>query len=197
MVGDACMAGGHAWQGACMAGGMHGWGHAWQERQPPQRTVRILLECILVIHVFVLERHQKSPNGGCRWTPTYWNIGTVLRIRVCLVVWKVKWHVGHRRLFISSRNGLSSINNGVQEWVFQVKIGSYQDRNVPILIATSVLLVPHRPGIAIDIKLVSDPGFHTGGGAHVRVWGGVTQFLLSYFKNSPVPSWAGWFKSCV
>ena len=72
--------------------------------------------------------------------------------------------------------------------MFQVKIGSYQDRNVPILIATSVLLVPHRPGIAIDIKLVSDPGFSTGGGAHVRVWGGVTQFLLSYFKNSPVPS---------
>ena len=26
-----CMVGGHAWQGACMAGGMHGiWGHAWQ-----------------------------------------------------------------------------------------------------------------------------------------------------------------------
>ena len=73
--------------------------------------------------------------------------------------------------------------------MFQVKIGSYQDRNVPILIATSVLLVPHRPGIANDIKLVSDPGFPTGGGAHVRVCvGGVTLFLLSYFKNSPVPS---------
>ena len=62
-----CMAGGMhgggcAWQGACMAGGVHGvgmhdrgsgcaWqggGHAWQERQPLQRTVRILLECILV-----------------------------------------------------------------------------------------------------------------------------------------------------
>ena len=69
--------------------------------------------------------------------------------------------------------------------MFQVKIGSYQDRNVPILIATSVLLVPHRPGIANDIKLVSDPGFPTGGGAHVRR-GGVTLFLLSYFKNSPV-----------
>ena len=56
----ACMAGGHACQGACM-GDMHGgyiggmcgggcaWqGHAWQERQPLQWTVRILLECILV-----------------------------------------------------------------------------------------------------------------------------------------------------
>ena len=27
----ACVAGGHAWQGACMAGAMHGRGHAWQE----------------------------------------------------------------------------------------------------------------------------------------------------------------------
>ena len=59
--------GGHAWQGACVTGGMHGrgcaWqggmcsrsmhggGHAWQERRPLQRTVRILLECILVINV--------------------------------------------------------------------------------------------------------------------------------------------------
>ena len=26
-----CMAGGHAWQGACMGGmGVHGWGRAWQ-----------------------------------------------------------------------------------------------------------------------------------------------------------------------
>ena len=61
---------GHAWQGACVAGGhvrlgnMHGrgsmhsrshaWqgacvvGHTWQERRPLQRTVCILLECILV-----------------------------------------------------------------------------------------------------------------------------------------------------
>ena len=45
---------GYAWQGACTAGGMCGeghawqWGHAWQERRPLQRTVRILLECILV-----------------------------------------------------------------------------------------------------------------------------------------------------
>ena len=61
--------GGHAWQevcvvgGACMAGGMPGkggmhdrgcvWrgGHVWQERQPLQRTVRILLECILVLYI--------------------------------------------------------------------------------------------------------------------------------------------------
>ena len=45
----ACMAGGvhdrgHVWQGACMAGG-----HAWQERWPLQWTVRILLECILLV----------------------------------------------------------------------------------------------------------------------------------------------------
>ena len=48
-----CMAGGmcgrgHAWQGVCMPWGVHGRGHAWQERQPLQRTVHILLECILV-----------------------------------------------------------------------------------------------------------------------------------------------------
>ena len=36
--------GGPVWQGACVAGG----GHAWQERRPLQRAVRILLECILV-----------------------------------------------------------------------------------------------------------------------------------------------------
>ena len=56
------MAGGHAWQGVmhgggggmhgrglCMVGGgMHGRGREWQERQPLQRTVHILLECILV-----------------------------------------------------------------------------------------------------------------------------------------------------
>ena len=49
---------GHAWQegmcgrgmcGADMFGrGMWGKGHAWQETRPLQRTVRILLECILV-----------------------------------------------------------------------------------------------------------------------------------------------------
>ena len=49
-----CMVGRHGfhdvWQGACMAGGMHGMGgvHVWQERRPLQRTVLILLECILV-----------------------------------------------------------------------------------------------------------------------------------------------------
>ena len=55
----AYMAGGHAWQGgmygkgvcmtgACMTGGMCG-GGAWQERQPLQWKVCILLECILVV----------------------------------------------------------------------------------------------------------------------------------------------------
>ena len=56
-----CMAGGACMAVACMVGGMHGtecaqqWacidvggGHRWQERRPLQRTVRILLECILI-----------------------------------------------------------------------------------------------------------------------------------------------------
>ena len=38
-----CVAGWHAWQR-----GMHGRGHAWQERRPLKRAVCILLECILV-----------------------------------------------------------------------------------------------------------------------------------------------------
>ena len=43
--GGACMAGvGHMWQGRRA----WWWEHAWQERQPLQRTVRMLLECILV-----------------------------------------------------------------------------------------------------------------------------------------------------
>ena len=75
MAGEACVAGGgehgkgyawqggmhgggHAWQeshvwwGACVAGGavcVAGW-CAWQDIQPLQRTVYILLECILVIN---------------------------------------------------------------------------------------------------------------------------------------------------
>ena len=36
--------GGHVWQG----------GRAWQERRPLQRTVSILLECILVTYTFTL-----------------------------------------------------------------------------------------------------------------------------------------------
>ena len=71
----ACMAGGmhgrgmrdrgHAWWGVCMAGDMCGGGCAWQggvwgrgragqERRPLQRTVRILLECILVFDKMTL-----------------------------------------------------------------------------------------------------------------------------------------------
>ena len=46
-----CVAGGHTWQGACVAGGacMAG-GHAWQILRDTvnERAVRILLECILV-----------------------------------------------------------------------------------------------------------------------------------------------------
>ena len=37
---------GHAWQGGMCGGGAR----AWQEIRPLQRTVRILLECILVSH---------------------------------------------------------------------------------------------------------------------------------------------------
>ena len=66
--------------------------------------------------------------------------------------------------------------------MFQVKIGSYQDRNVPILIATSVLLVPHRPGIANDIKLVADPGFPAGGGAD-SPWGGPPTYDFAKFSQ--------------
>ena len=67
----ACMAGGvgmhgrgRAWQGACMAGGymhdrgVHGRGHERQGRQPLQRTVRILLECILVFKIFIPLRKE-------------------------------------------------------------------------------------------------------------------------------------------
>ena len=39
----ACIVGG-VWWGACRVGG-----HPWHERQPLQRKVHILLECILVI----------------------------------------------------------------------------------------------------------------------------------------------------
>ena len=56
-----CMAGGVHCRGACMAGGMHGRGHAWRgpcmarghvwqilRDMVNERAVRILLECILV-----------------------------------------------------------------------------------------------------------------------------------------------------
>ena len=36
--------------GACVAGG-----HAWQERRPLQRTVRILLECLLVVKTLLVQ----------------------------------------------------------------------------------------------------------------------------------------------
>ena len=66
----AMCGGGHVWQGSCMAvghvwqGGVHGrgmcmaGGHAWQERRPLQRTVCILLECILVGHIFDILAHD-------------------------------------------------------------------------------------------------------------------------------------------
>ena len=45
--------GGCAWQGVCMCDRGHAWqGVCTQERQPLQRTVRILLEDILVLIMF-------------------------------------------------------------------------------------------------------------------------------------------------
>ena len=51
-----CGRGGMA-EGTCMEGG-----HVWQERRPLQRTVRILLECILVYHNF-RENFLKKPRN--------------------------------------------------------------------------------------------------------------------------------------
>ena len=54
--GGACV----VWGGGMYCGGMHGkgdvcgWGRAWQERRPLQRTVRILLERILVLNNILL-----------------------------------------------------------------------------------------------------------------------------------------------
>ena len=60
--------GGHVWQGACVAGGhawqggMHGRGHVWQKRQPLQRMVHILQECILVnVSVSALAIQKQHP----------------------------------------------------------------------------------------------------------------------------------------
>ena len=76
--GRACVAGGHAWQGGtCMAGGcawqgagMHGMGgmHGRGACVPQQilwdtvneRVVRIILECILVLHIFIVETHTSK-----------------------------------------------------------------------------------------------------------------------------------------
>ena len=44
---------GHVWQrGGVGVHGEGGGGHVWQERRPLQRTVRILLQCILVFGWF-------------------------------------------------------------------------------------------------------------------------------------------------
>ena len=65
--GGACMVKGgmcgkegvHGKGGACMGGG----GHVWQERRPLQWTVRILLECILVLQIF-LDLPSPEPKPG-------------------------------------------------------------------------------------------------------------------------------------
>ena len=48
VAGGACVAREHAWWGGMHGEGMHGRGHAWQERWQRQRAVCILLEFILV-----------------------------------------------------------------------------------------------------------------------------------------------------
>ena len=61
--GEACVVGGHEWQrGMRDRGGMRGRGRGsarWQERRPLQRTVRILLKCILVTSMFVFMYYSK------------------------------------------------------------------------------------------------------------------------------------------
>ena len=89
-VAGGCVAGGHARWGTCVVGGMHGggvhgracmagghawWGHVWQGDvhgrgacvvwQIPrdtvnERTVRILLECILVWHAFCRKLYENE-----------------------------------------------------------------------------------------------------------------------------------------
>ena len=44
----ACVVRGMDGRVACVVEGVHGKRYAWQERQPLQQTVCILLECILV-----------------------------------------------------------------------------------------------------------------------------------------------------
>ena len=53
----------HRGEGCAWQGGMH-WGHAWQERQPLQWTVRILLECILVQCISRLQTNQQYVSRG-------------------------------------------------------------------------------------------------------------------------------------
>ena len=53
MVKGACVARGAYTVGGVHGGGMHGVGHAWQERRPLQWTVRILSECILVLSIII------------------------------------------------------------------------------------------------------------------------------------------------
>ena len=69
------MAGGHAWRGVCMVGGMHdqgacmAGGRVWRGcaccvyyeiQSVNARTVRILLECILVLYNFFLTEIRAS-----------------------------------------------------------------------------------------------------------------------------------------
>ena len=83
MVGS-CMAGRHAWWGACIVGGMHGRGHVWRQDMHGggcvwyacplplplptirdtvnERVVRILLECIPVQRCFSPERNKYFRN---------------------------------------------------------------------------------------------------------------------------------------
>ena len=56
--------GGHAWQEGCVAGGMHGRGACVPQQilwdTVNERMVRIILECILVLHIFIVETHTSK-----------------------------------------------------------------------------------------------------------------------------------------
>ena len=98
---------GCAGQGACVAeGGIHGreghawWGCAWQERQPLQRTVRILLEYILVHDdknstINKGGKKLRDKNVACGQTLNCENnsIDDSLRFRECGVVLTRRWDV--------------------------------------------------------------------------------------------------------
>ena len=65
---QSCVARGHMWQAGMRGrGGVRGKGRgggAWQERRPLQRTVRILLECILVFDDTRFAKFMLDINSG-------------------------------------------------------------------------------------------------------------------------------------
>ena len=81
------MAGSMYDKGACMAGVcVAGGGHAWQERRSLQRTVSILLDCILVsnvilismqIHKTVADLHSKILDARPPWGSKFFQFHAV------------------------------------------------------------------------------------------------------------------------